>query len=51
VGRLWTQIIKYPVIPFDPIERHRKLNHAYEALGEYLADFADPKDLRPRTRR
>jgi hypothetical protein len=51
VGRVWTQVIKHPLILFDPIERHRKLNHAYNALSEYLADFAGPKDLRPRTRR
>jgi molecular chaperone HtpG len=43
VGRLWSQIIKESVIPFDPIERRSKLSHAYAALGEYVADFASQK--------
>ena len=48
VGQLWTQIIREPVIPFDPIERRSKLSHAYKALSEYLADFAVPRRSRKR---
>jgi len=48
VGRLWSQIIKESMIPFDPIERGSKLSHAYAALGEYVADFASPKLIRKR---
>lgn len=43
VGQLWTQTIKEPVIPFDRTERRSKLSHAYKALSEYLADFANTR--------
>lgn len=39
IGRIWDQVIKHPVIPLDLIERHRKLEHAYDALNDFLADF------------
>jgi hypothetical protein len=44
VGQIWTQIIKAPLIPFDPLVRSRKLTHAYDALREYLNDLRDPKE-------
>jgi hypothetical protein len=48
VGKLWDQIIREPLIPFDPVERRRKLSHANKALIEYVADFASPKKVRKR---
>lgn len=39
MGQVWTQIIREALIPFDRAERRSKLNHAYEALREYLPDF------------
>ncbi len=41
LGNYWEQIIRQPAIPFDSTERLVKLNHAFAALGEYLADFSD----------
>jgi hypothetical protein len=36
IGRLWEQIIREPVIPFDTAERREKLAHAYSALQAFL---------------
>jgi molecular chaperone HtpG len=38
LGRHWEQILLEPTIPFEPAERPIKLNHAYTALQDYLAD-------------
>lgn len=32
----WEQLIREPVIPYDPEERRRKLAHAYEVLAPYI---------------
>jgi hypothetical protein len=48
VGRIWDQVMKSPVIPFDLVERRRKLKHAYDALSDLLADFVGPGRSRNR---
>jgi hypothetical protein len=48
VGRIWDQVMKSPVIPFDLVERRRKLKHAYDALTDLLADFVGPGRSRNR---
>jgi len=40
--------MKSPVIPFDLVERRRKLKHAYDALTDLLADFVGPGRSRNR---
>ena len=42
LGNYWEGIIRQPAIPFDHTERMTRLEHAYTALQEYLADFSDP---------
>jgi hypothetical protein len=39
IGRIWDQVMKSPMIPFDLAERRRKLKHAYDALSDFLADL------------
>jgi hypothetical protein len=46
VGHYWEEIIRQPLIPFDLAERRSKLSYAYEALSEYIADFASPSGSR-----
>ena len=41
IEHLWEQVIREPVIPFNHAERQTRLNHAYQTLREYLADFSD----------
>lgn len=48
VGRIWDQVMRSPVIPFDLVERRRKLRHAYDALSDLLADFVGPGRSRNR---
>ncbi len=48
VGRIWDQVMRSPVIPFDLVERRRKLKHAYDALSDLLADFVRPGRSRNR---
>jgi len=36
LASLWEEIIRQPVIPYDPRVRRRELAHAYEVLGPYI---------------
>jgi hypothetical protein len=52
LSRLWKQVIREPVIPYDIEERRRKLAHAYQVLAPHLKKLeSDAKVLADAERR
>jgi len=36
LGQVWRDVVKHPVIPYDPAERRHTLAHAYDELDYYV---------------
>jgi molecular chaperone HtpG len=41
IAARWDEVIREPVIPYDPEERRRKLTYAYEVLAPYIEKFEE----------
>ena len=41
---VWSEIMRSPVIPFDPDKRHKSFRTAHESLRDYLDLWADPPE-------
>jgi len=37
LAKLWGDLSKSPVIPYDPAERRTKFTEAFDQLGDYIA--------------
>ncbi len=37
LAKLWGDLLKSPVVPYDPAERRAKLTEAFDRLGDYIA--------------
>jgi hypothetical protein len=44
-SKIWEDIIQTPFIPYDLVEREKKLSHAYIELGPYIESYKRTKQL------
>lgn len=41
ISNVWRKIIRDPIIPYDPDERRKRLDHAFKELAPYIKTYEE----------